>query len=416
MHISSLKKHFSDSLHKNAFYLMLNSVIGGILGFIFWIIVARYYSTSDVGLASAIISTASLLAMLSNLGFNMSMVRFLAGTKNSSKDLINSTFTIAGVFSIILAFIFIVNVSVLSPALVALKLNYIYAVGFALFTFSMVIVTIQDYIFIAKKRTEYVLIKNLILGTKILFPILFVALGAYGIVSSFFISYLLALILGIFLLIPKIIQSYLPALTIKKNIVDEILHFSFGNYIAMVLDNLPGLLLPIIILNLVAAEEAAYFYITWMIASLLYTVPKSVTTSLFSEGSSDEIGFKNAVYKSIKSILVLTIPAIILFFLLGDRILMMFGKDYSINAIRLLELFAISTIPLAINQVYFTIKRIEKNMGSVIKMNALISIGTLGISYYYLPTYGLISIGMAWLLMQILVSCLVVKNGLKMKV
>lgn len=406
----------SDSLHKNAFYLMLNSVIGGFLGFIFWIVVAKYYSTSDVGLASAIISTASLLAMLSNLGFNMSMVRFLAGTKNRSQDLINSTFTIAGVFSIILAFIFIVNVGVLSPALTALKLNYIYAVGFALFTFSMVIVTIQDYIFIAKKRTEYILVKNLILGTKILFPILFVTFGAYGIISSFFLSYLLALILGIFLLIPKIIQSYLPALTIKKNIADEILHFSFGNYIAMVLDNLPSLLLPIIILNLVAAEEAAYFYITWMIASLLYTVPKSVTTSLFSEGASDEIGFKNDVYKSIKSIMVLTIPTIILFFLLGDRILMMFGKDYSVNAIRLLELFAISTIPLAINQVYFTIKRIEKNMGSVIKMNALISIGTLGISYYYLPTHGLVSIGVAWLITQTLVSCLVVKNVLKMKV
>lgn len=410
MYISSIKKYFPDSLHMNAFYLMLNSVIGGFLGFVFWIVVARYYSTSDVGLASTIISMASLLAMLSNLGFNMSMVRFLAGAKNRSQDLINSTFTIAGVFSIILAFIFIVNVGVFSPALVALKLNYIYAVGFALFTFSIVIVNIQDYIFIAKKRTEYVLIKTLILGTKILFPILFITLGAYGIVSSFFLSSLLALILGTFLLIPKVIQNYLPALTIKKNIIDKILHFSFGNYVAMVLDNLPSFLLPIIILNIVAAEEAAYFYITWMIASLLYTVPKSVTTSLFSEGSSDEIGFKNAVYKSIKSILVLTIPGIILFFLLGDRILLMFGTDYSVNAIRLLELFTISTIPFAINQVYFTIKRIEKDMGSVIKMNALISIGTLGVSYYYLPTYGLVSIGVAWLMAQTLVSCLIARK------
>ena len=39
-----LRKIYNDSLIKNVFYLMITNLLNLILGFFFWIIVARYYS------------------------------------------------------------------------------------------------------------------------------------------------------------------------------------------------------------------------------------------------------------------------------------------------------------------------------------------------------------------------------------
>jgi len=48
-----LKKHLSDPLFKNAYFLMFFSLTSAGLGFFFWVIAARFYSTADIGLASA---------------------------------------------------------------------------------------------------------------------------------------------------------------------------------------------------------------------------------------------------------------------------------------------------------------------------------------------------------------------------
>ena len=70
-------KHLNDPLFKNAYFLMFSSLTSAGSGFFFWLIAARFYSTSDIGLASAIISAMGLIAMLSLLGFDISLVRFL---------------------------------------------------------------------------------------------------------------------------------------------------------------------------------------------------------------------------------------------------------------------------------------------------------------------------------------------------
>ena len=72
-----LKKHLSNPLFKNAYFLMFSSLTSAGSGFFFWLIAARFYSTADIGLASAIISAMGLISMLSLLGFDISLVRFL---------------------------------------------------------------------------------------------------------------------------------------------------------------------------------------------------------------------------------------------------------------------------------------------------------------------------------------------------
>jgi len=55
-------------------------------GFFFWIFAARLYAPEDVGLGSALISALisamGLLCMLSMLGFNIGLIRYIPGAPN----------------------------------------------------------------------------------------------------------------------------------------------------------------------------------------------------------------------------------------------------------------------------------------------------------------------------------------------
>ncbi|MGB2842196.1 MAG: hypothetical protein WBC40_06935 [Halobacteriota archaeon] len=64
-----LKQHLNDPLFKNAYFLMFSSLTAAGSGFFFWLIAARFYATTNVGLASAIIAATSLLSMFSLLRF-----------------------------------------------------------------------------------------------------------------------------------------------------------------------------------------------------------------------------------------------------------------------------------------------------------------------------------------------------------
>lgn len=153
------------------------------------------------------------------------------------------------------------------------------------------------------------------------------------------------------------------------------------------------------VLNLLGAESNAYFYIAWALSNVLFTIPAFTSLSLFAEGSHNEKKLAGDVRRSLKLILSLLIPAIIIVFFLGDKILL-FGKAYSENAIKLLQILAVSALPVSINHIYFSIKRVEIRMKSVVGLTAFVAVATLALSYFLLPKVGIIGAGVSWLVTQ----------------
>ncbi len=92
-----LIQHLNDPLFKNAYFLILSSTTSAGSCCFFWLIAARFYSTAGVGLASAIIAAMGLISMLSLLGFDISLVRFLP-EQEDKEELINSCLTISFIF------------------------------------------------------------------------------------------------------------------------------------------------------------------------------------------------------------------------------------------------------------------------------------------------------------------------------
>ncbi|OGO04426.1 MAG: hypothetical protein A2Y91_00805 [Chloroflexi bacterium RBG_13_54_8] len=182
------------------------------------------------------------------------------------------------------------------------------------------------------------------------------------------------------------------------------LHFSISNYLADSLKDLPGFILPLLIINVLKPEMEAYFYIAWTIIGAILMIPYGTCFSLLAEGSYQPERLRSDVIRAMKFIFLLLIPAILLVFLLGDRLLSLFGREYSDNAFKLLWILALSGIPIAFNTLYITVKRVQQQFKPVLGIYAFIALFTIGASYALMKEEGLVGIGIAWTLGQAIVS------------
>lgn len=380
-----------------------------VLGFFFWIVVARFYTEAEVGFGSAIISAISLIAIISLLGLNTSLIRFLPQA-DKPQELINSCYTLSGLISLVVASIFIAGLSFWSPALVFVRQNAIFTATFIIFALLWTLSSLVDSTFIAKRRAGFVLSKNTIYSVlKIPLPILLVLFfHTFGIVASWGIASAVALAISIFLFLPRVQNLYKPVPTLRLGLIKDMWRYSGGNYLANLLSASPALILPLMVVNLLGAEQNAYFYVAWMIAAILFAIPIAVSRSLFAEGSHFEDKLRENVTKSLKFTFLLLVPAVIVLILVGRWLLLAFGQSYSLNALRLLWILSLSSLPLAINHLYTSILRVRGRLKELMAIWGFIAAAVLVISYLVAPVTGIIGIGYTWLGIQSAVAIYVI--------
>lgn len=396
--ITKIYNHVAtDSLYKNSTYLMASNSIVAVLGFLFWAINARLFPTEEIGLATTLISAATLVTTFSLLGLNVSLIRYLPTSERKS-DKINSVFGITAAASILISAIFLTGLKYFSPELIFVRENILFAFLFVLFTiFSSLSESVKN-IFRAYRSSEYVLVKNTIFNIlKLLLIFFLVNLGVFGIFFSWVVSLAIAFLISLIILIKKF--DYKFKLTIKKDVIKKMTFFSFANYINEFFEGAPRLILPIMITNLIGAEKAAYFYIDLTLAGFLFMFPEAISNSFFAEGSANEKGVENNIKKVVKAVSLILIPSTLVVVFFGNYILLFFGKDYSLEGFKLLQLLAFSGIFVAINSVFGNIFRIKYRMRRLVSINCLGAVITVGLSYLFLPK-SILGIGWAWLIGQ----------------
>jgi len=408
-----LKQVISVPLYSNAFYLMLNAGVMALLGFFFWMVVARFYTEAEVGFSSAIISAMRLLALISLVGLNISLVRFLPHS-DRPQELINSCYTLGGLVSLVVAGIFIAGLGFWSPALVFVKQNAIFASAFIVFTLLWTLSRLVNFTFIAQRRAGFVLSKGIIFSVlKLPLPVLFVLFfHTFGIVASWSIAVAVAVTVSIFLFLPKVQDSYKPVPTLKLDLLKNMWRYSAGNYFANLFMACIPFILPLMVVNMLGAEQNAYFYIGWMMAGLLFAIPLAVSQSLFAEGSHFEDKLRGNVTKSLKFTYLLLVPSVIVLVLAGKWLLLAFGQSYSLNALYLLWVLSLSSLPLALTHIYTGILRVTGRIKELSGIWGFIVLATLLISYLIMPVCGIIGIGYAWLGAQTVVAIYVLARRL----
>ena len=105
--------------------------------------------------------------------------------------------------------------------------------------------------------------------------------------------------------------------------------------------------------------------------------------------------------------LLLLAAAIVVVFVAGGWVLGWFGEGYYENGLWLLRVLTVSGIPMAINTIYVTQKRMERKMWPVILIYAFVACFTVGVGYALMDQKKLLGIGIAWLVSNSLVAVVV---------
>lgn len=380
----------SDPLVKNSFFLILTSISSAAFGFAFWAASAKMYNPEDVGIATAIISSMGLLTMCSKVGLDYSIIRFIP-TRNKN-NLLSTSIIITTFLVLLFAILFVLKIDLISPKIVLLKSPF-YSIFFLLFVMANSLYTVTSISFVGMRKAKLQFLQSLFVGLRVPLLFLFLSFGAMGIFSSTGFSFIFAFLIGIVFYLHNGIKL---KLNIDKSFLVESIHFSIGNYAISLLITAPNLILPVIVLNVLGTEETAYYYIAFSIASFLFMIPNTISTSLFVEGSHGE-QIRNTVLKSLVLIFSLLIPLCIVLYFTGGELLEIIGKDYSANGIELLRLMIISSFFISIVAIYTSIKRIQKEMTKVVILSGVIFSLLIGLSYFLMQKWGLLGIGYAWI-------------------
>ena len=402
----------TDSLVRNSLFMMISTVATGLLGYVFWIVAARVFSSADIGTASAVISLCSTVALLVYLGPAAMLIERLHAYERSrawTSFLVWMCVATAGATALVAAIAIPVVAhskgygSFFGPADAAV----LAVLGAAAWT----VVNMYGSAFISARRADGLLaVQGLVSLLKVLLvvPLCTVGLGAPGIVVAWVVSSLIGVALGACWLLPRLglggQRSPYPARSVGLSLDREVLRSRasaaghlMGQHLTSVGGQVTPLLLPILVAVRLGVRPNAYFYITWMIGSVFFMVSPSISNALFAESVRAGSGLRATVGKALRVTSLLLAPAIVVMVTAGKLILGIFGQPYVNAGYGLLILLAVSALPDAVSNIAVAVCRATNRLGYSVAINIGILVTTVTSSWLLMPRLGLLGVGVGWL-------------------
>lgn len=397
--------HYKDPLYRNSYYLMANSMVSSVLGFIFWMVAARFYVPSDVGLAAALMSASGMVIGISRMGLDVSVVRFLSGEEDK-RSFINTCLTAVGFSTILVSIAFLLGMDIWAQKLRFVIINPTFITAFIIFTTVGGLSALLTNIFVAYRDAKYSFVQNVIAAAlKIPLPIILAPIfGVFGVFGSWGISMTVALFVSISIFLRIVQPGYIPYPVVNRRIAKRMYSFSAGNYLIGIVGSIPTFIIPLMILQVLRAEDIAYYFIAHAIGGNLFIIPGSFSTSLFAEGSFKQEKVIPDMKRAARHSYLLLIPGVILTILIGDKLLLLFGKDYSSSGYMLLSILAFSSICMVPASLYTTYLRVRMRIKELLILTTFSASSLLILSYILIQKTGITGTGIAYLAVHTAIS------------
>lgn len=340
-----LRDLFQDSLIRNSATLVLAAAELAAGGFLFWQVVAHLFPPEEVGRASVLISSSTLVASLALLGTNNSLIRYLPEWPDRSRT-VNSGMTLVAAAAAVgaVGLVLVMRTHTPSTAIVAPA----EAAAFVGLSIAAAVHVFSDNVFIALRRTGYVVARNtVVVVLRLVLPLGLLAWNGFGIFAAYWLPVAVALPLYFTVLRRSFGLRSRLAVTVER--VRAMWRYSAGNYLATAILTMPTLLMPALVARRLEPAAAAYYYIASLIAGVLLFVPQATARSFFAEATHDPSRLREHLRRVLRLTAAVQVPLAILLIVLGPVLLRLFGPDY-VPAYGLLVLLVLT---LALSSVGF---------------------------------------------------------------
>ena len=389
---------------------MLNTGATGLLGVVYWLLAARHYPAVDVGRASAAYSAMNLVSGLTAACILGAVTRFLPQAGRRTSGLVLRAYLFSTAASVIVALLFLVNVSHWGGASYAELRGMLPSLGFIASVIAWGIFTLQDGVLTGLRKAVWVPVENGTFGVvKIVLLLAFAAsMPAFGIPVSWMLPVIVSLPLVNLLIFGKLIPDHARLTGDRRPpTVRQVGRFLAGDYTGALCVLAVTSLVPIVVAIRVGPNMNAYFYMAWTIGSVLFLVAMNMATSLTVEGAFDGQKLLANCLAALRRTIRLLVPLAIATALLAPVVLGLFGRPYATYGTPILELLAVATLPKMLTELYLGALRAQSRTKQIAVIQIARCVLVLVLALALTGTMGMVGAGVAVLVSELAMAVVI---------
>lgn len=400
--------HGSDSLFKNAYFLMLSTGVSAVLGLGFWLVAARYYSEEAVGQGSAAIAAMRLLASITATTMIGAVVRFVPRAGRATGPLVWRAYAASSVVVAVAAVVFLLTLDLWGASYAPLGTA---AMGtlFVLACVAWALLTLQDGVLTGLRKAEWVPAGNAVfsVGKLVLLAVFAASLPVLGI----FVSWAVAIAFSTLPLGWLIFRRLIPRQAEADRDVEPPEPREMGRFLAG--DSLGALfslaminLLPVMVAVNFSAAQNGYFYVAYTVGGTMEFMAINMASSLTAHASHDPRRLADGIRGALRRMTVLLVPVVLFLVVFAPQILAPFDEDYAEHGSTVLRLLALGALPRIVVELYIGVLRVQGRTGVLAAVQGAMCVLVLGSAAMLFTPAGISGAGWA-----VLVSMTVVALG-----
>ncbi len=379
----------------------------GALGFVFWTIAARGYTPAEVGRASAIISSATLLSSLSNLSLGDLYERFLpVSGRDAARHIASGRFAIMALAAVMgVGFVLLGPRESLFDSMIEQILYPIAVVVLGVFA-------IQDKTLIGLGRARTVARKNITQSVaKLALVAAFIPLATgSAIVWAWVVpAALIAIWIGF-----TSVRTSSRAMVGEPNLPprSEIWHFFAGSLAMNVVGVFVPLVVPLVIVATLGTEMNAYFSICWLIISTAIILLYSTAAPFISAAAEPGADLRHATIRFIALCGGAGILSCVGLIIIAPWVLAIMGPSYAENGTVLVRLMALTLPTVSFVAIYTALAKVERRLRFAVGVQVVFGIFVIAGIAPAAERWGIQGVGYLYLAADLLVVAILLVPGI----
>ncbi|AQA02545.1 hypothetical protein BVC93_08990 [Mycobacterium sp. MS1601] len=408
---------------RNGYALVLNTVLSGGLGLLYWVLAARNYTDADVGRNSAAISSLMLLTGMVSVNAAGTLNRFIPKAGRRTRVVVAWIYALTSLMVGLLALALVVLLHWVGGPAFDLLREPEYKVWFVVAAIGASVITVQDSVMTGLRSAVWVPLFNGLFATGKI--VLLVMLADTVPHAGVFFSWIVPMIIVIFpanlLIFLRLLPRHMAAAADDAAELDrgQIGGFFAADYLGSLFLMTTIFVVPVVVATRVDPHSYAYFFFAWSIATSMNLVAANLATSMAVEGVYDESTLADNCRSALRRALILLLFAAVTIGLAAPYALGLVGKGY-LDAAPLLQLVAFASLPAAVVEIYLGTLRARALRLQIVAVQFVRGVTVLGLVHQFLShgslfmSYGdgrLTAVGVAFLLGQ-LITLVMVLPGL----
>jgi len=380
------------------------------LGFVTWAVAARAFPASDVGLAAAAFSAATLVSHLATSGPGNALVLLAPSRPGSARRLTRAASGVVVATSLAAGVLLAVLAGRFAPSLARLVDHPGGWLAFLALVVAISWAYLYDHVAIAVRRSADALRRSVVQAGLLLMVVLVLLPAAPDpawpvLVGAGAAGGLASVLLG---MAQARRRLPVPSTSPADGELRSLLTTGTPNLALTLVQRGPMLVLPFVVTEALSPAANAAWYVAWMLALAIWFVPNSVAWSLQARLAGDPtVHAPTEVRAALRTAVLATVATAAAVALVGPFLLAVMGDDY-VTARSALWVLCVAAVPSVAAEIWLSVRRVAGRQGLPILLFGAVGATVVVCSGLVAgggdPSAGLARVALVWLAGQVLLG------------